>query len=103
MELKDVRDPTQWHIAFALAGLAITVAAVAVHEKPIVVVGIGLMLFGLGEMKNHPYHEWVYVNDFGTPQMKGTGHPRLPSLLGLALDAIGIALFVAGLWWYVAE
>lgn len=101
MDLKNINDPGHWHIAIALAGLAITVASLAAGSKPMVLTGLGMIAFGVGEMRNHPYQERLLTNEYGGYAGKVSGHPRNPSPLGLVLDAIGILLFVGGLGWFV--
>jgi hypothetical protein len=84
--------PEHWYKAVLAAGVVLAAAAVAVAHKPLLILGIGMVFWGIGEFINHPYREKV---GYG---FKVTGHPWEPKLLGILLDMIGAVLIVFGLF-----
>lgn len=85
-------DLEYWWKMIAAAGALIVIASIAVKFVPTIFVGLGLLSIGIGEWINHPYREYFD----GGPYML-TGHPRLPSMGGLLLDALGVAMAIVGL------
>lgn len=102
MDLKDVKELGHWQIAIVVAGVAFLVAAVAAKEKPLVIAAMGVVAFGIGQMKNHPLRTSVMFDNLGRVTGQITGHPRNPSPRGMSLEVIGATLLVAGLGWYIA-
>jgi hypothetical protein len=81
----------EWWKALAAAGLAIVLASITVKFVPAFLIGLGVLLFGIGEWRNHPLQEQI---GFG---FKLSGHPRSASIFGLACDAVGLVLAALGL------
>jgi hypothetical protein len=86
-----------WYKALMAAGVALGVAAVAVGHTPLLIIAIGMVLFGLGEFTNHPYQERVMLDGFGRPHAKVSGHPRRVGTLGIILDVGGACLVIWGI------
>ncbi|MEY9110425.1 hypothetical protein ABH999_006621 [Bradyrhizobium yuanmingense] len=82
----------EWWKVVATAGGAIAVAAVAAKFTPAVLLGVGLLLFGVGEWFNHPLQTKVGIG------FKITGHPWRPRLFGIVMDVVGLALAFLGLY-----
>lgn len=79
-----------WRALFA-AGLAVTLAAIAVKERDIVIFGLGLAAFGLGEWLNRPQ-----VGEMLPGGILKSWYEWRPCISGLALNAIGIAVMLWG-------
>lgn len=86
-----------WYKAVLAAGVVLAGAAVAVGHNPLLICGLGLVLWGIGEFINHPYQEKLVMNDYGSVNAKISGRPWQPNPFGLVLDAIGGILLVIGL------
>ncbi|MEY9703752.1 hypothetical protein ACFLEY_21515 [Bradyrhizobium sp. YCK136] len=86
----------EWWKVIATAGGAITVAAVAAKFTPAVLLGVGLLLFGVGEWFNHPLQTKVGLG------FKITGHPWRPKIFGLLMDAAGLVLAGLGIYRLIA-
>jgi hypothetical protein len=85
-------DLSLWWRAAIAVGLAITIAALAANNLPLILIGLGIVACGFGEWVNHPM-----LIEF----MRGgtlTSHPRFNRPLGLMLDALGIALVGFGIY-----
>lgn len=89
--LKDF-DLEHWWKLTAAAGALIAVASAPVQFAPGLLIGLGLLLFGLGEWANHPLRTGVGQG------FTITGYPWGPNAFGLVLDAIGVCLFALGLY-----
>jgi hypothetical protein len=96
--LKNFNIEKWWNLLVA-AGVVITGAAAVPRFVPLVLMGIGLVFIGAGESANHPL--WTDIK--GPPLRKVHHHPWKPKPAGLILDAIGIALFGAGLFLLLAS
>ncbi|WP_441280525.1 hypothetical protein [Tardiphaga sp. 862_B3_N1_1] len=84
-------DLEHWWKMLAAAGIAVSIASIAVKYPPTIFVGLGLFAAGIGEWVNHPYQEKIGFN------FKLTGHPRSPRISGLLLDGAGLILAFVGL------
>lgn len=74
-----------------VAGVALCVAAVAVSNNHLLLVGLGMVLGGIGEFINHE-RQSRYV-----PGGIATGYPRRPRVAGLLFDALGLVVGITGL------
>lgn len=92
MDLKGF-DLEHWWKMLAGGGAAIAVASIAVKLMPMIFVGLGLFLIGLGEWINHPYQE--RVDAYG--RFKISGHLRTNYVAGWLLDCLGLVLAAVGL------
>jgi hypothetical protein len=84
-------DLEHWWKMLAAAGVAVSVASIAVKYPPTIFIGLGVLSAGIGEWINHPYQEQIGFN------FKLTGHPRSPRISGLLLDGVGLTMTVVGL------
>ena len=91
-ELKDFNLDKWWNL-LAAAGVLITGSGVAVRMMPVILIGVGFVLVGVGESANHP--RWTDIK--GPPLRKVTYYPRKPKPAGWFFDAIGAASFLVGL------
>ena len=80
-------DLDQWWKLLAIAGALIVIVSIPSLFGPGVLVGIGLMLFGVGEWANHPSQADILPSS-----------PWIPNTFGLTLDALGIGLFGFGIY-----
>lgn len=88
-------DLEHWWKVLAAAGLAITVASIAVKYPPTIFIGLGLLLIGVGEWLMHPSFT-VPVKD-GFERWLVTTQQRRPHPVGFVLDGFGAVLLIAGL------
>jgi hypothetical protein len=88
-------DVQRWWKAAIVVGLAVIVAALAIKERDIVVVGFGVVACGFGEWMNHRME--TEIRHGGTL----TTFERKNRPLGLALDAIGVVLIVLGFYGFI--
>ena len=91
LDLKSI-GLTHWWQALVAAGLAIMVASVTVKFVPTILIGLGVLLFGIGEWRNHQLQTRI---DGG---FKITGYPRSQNIFGLACDVAGLILVGLGIW-----
>jgi len=85
-------DLRHWWIAVVASGIAFTTAAIAAQFVPMIFLGLGLLLFGIGEWIDHPIQTQL------GPNFKVTSYPRHTTVLGFILDAVGIGLMCVGLY-----
>ena len=89
--LKDFDLSRRWNVIIA-AGLAITLASLAVKYREGILIGLGLFALGLGELMNHGKQmEWVNGGTLTT-------FHRVNRPLGLVAVAVGLVLLVIGLY-----
>jgi hypothetical protein len=79
-----------WWTTLTAAGVAITLGGVAAKFPPVILVGLGLLLFGIGEWQQHP--EEKSKNRYSSDRP----YDRETIFLGLLIDLAGIALIAAG-------
>ncbi len=94
MNALDVSE--HWYKAVLAAGVILAGAAVAVGHNPLLICGLGLVFWGVGEFINHPYQQRLVLNDYGGVQATISGHPWSPKPLGIALDIVGAILLLIG-------
>lgn len=84
-----------WWVGLVAAGIAVMAAAkLAPDPKAFVAIGLGLLLFGIGEWMNHPQKSDIVMGMGGRWQV--TGHPRSPSLGGNVFSLMGLLLLGGG-------
>ena len=91
MDLKGF-DTRQWWIAMVVVGSALLGAAIAAHERDLILIAFGIVTFAFGEWRNHPLQTSI------SPGWHITSYPRRFTAFGTALDVIGIALIALGLY-----
>lgn len=79
-------DFDRWYIAWLVISLVLLIACIAAHERQYSLLALGSLVFGMGELINHPRRQSFH------PGFKITDRSRLNSLFGILLDAIGVAL-----------
>lgn len=87
-------DLSHWWKASFAGGIALAVAAAAIGHNALILIGIGFACFGIGEWINRPIQQALHQG-YGVQGII-TAHPWRPKPVGLALDAIGVALFLIG-------
>lgn len=88
----------EWYKAVLAAGVVLAGAAVAVGHDSLLICGLGLIFWGIGEFINHPYQEQIVPGPPGTAYLKIAGRSRKQSVFGLLIDAAGAALILFGVW-----
>lgn len=84
-----------WWIGLVVAGGAVMGAAkLAPDPTAAFALGLGLLLFGIGEWMNHPVQSGI--TDGMGQVWKVTGHPRRASLGGSAFSLCGLLLLGGG-------
>ncbi|HEX3063969.1 MAG TPA: hypothetical protein VHQ39_00745, partial [Dongiaceae bacterium] len=86
MDLKNF-DLGHWWKLTAAAGALIAVASATAGFAAGFLVGVGLLLFGVGEWISHPQVQRPVPNAY-RPLGIVTTHERNPMMLGFALDVI---------------
>ena len=94
----DLNVAEHWYKAVLAAGVALGIAAVAAGHTPLLIVALGLVFWGAGEFMNHPFRSGIVYNEYGGISGTVSGHPRRPKPLGIALDILGWALILWGLF-----
>ncbi|RJO75453.1 MAG: hypothetical protein C4523_00025 [Myxococcales bacterium] len=98
MEFLKSFDFELWWNKLIVVGLALVAGALAAKERDLVVIGLGLIACGFGELKNHKkLIEWTPPSAY-VPQGMITSYPRVPTPLGVGLDVIGVGLMLFGLY-----
>lgn len=92
-----------WYQVLMVAGLAVFLANGAGLLKaypagPVGLVSLGCFFFGMGEWMNHPRRTELHPATLHRPAFKVTRFPRNPGAAGVAVDALGIALIVYGVY-----
>jgi len=96
MELPKNFDDRTWWILLCIVGGLIAVGSAPAKFIPGFFVGLGLLLFGLGQWQDRP---------ISSARMAGaivTKYLWAPSALGIILDIVGVLLFLGGIGWLVA-
>lgn len=60
------------------------------------IIGLGCIIFGIGEWINHPMHQSIQPAKFGIPSHTITDKSWRPSPAGILLDIAGIGLIAYG-------
>jgi hypothetical protein len=85
-----------WWNVVTIAGAVITVTFFILQLTHGFLLGLGLLLFGIGERINHPMRSKMDRGRGSSVTIESD--PRDPNGLGFSLDAIGIGLFMIGLF-----
>jgi hypothetical protein len=89
-------DLEHWWRVLAAAGIAITVASIAVKFAPTILIGLGVLSVGIAEWMQHPQFQFPAgqsIFDRGVV----TTNPRIQKPSALAVEVLGGILSVAGL------
>lgn len=92
MELPKEFDDRHWWILVAIAGGLIAVASAPVKFVPGFLVGLGLLVFGVGQWIDHPIRSSL------SHGFKVTAYPWSPTFFGVVLSLVGVGLAGFGLW-----
>jgi hypothetical protein len=87
---KDIGDQ-RWWMLIGIAGTLIGTVSAAGHFRSGLVTGLALLLFGVGQWRDHPI-----VTSRGQDAIT-TSYPWRPSILGVILSVIGVVLFPFGM------
>lgn len=98
MDAKELRDHAQWAIALVVAGVAMGVPSIVASDKNAFLIALGMILYGVGQMRNRQIQQSIYSDDFGRPAGTITGNPHRFTLVGTTLSLVGIGLFCFGLY-----
>jgi hypothetical protein len=90
--------PEHWWNVVAVAGGLIAVAAVSAQFVAAFLIGLGLLSFGVGEWINHPQRTEIARSVVVGMYAKTRSNPWKPTVFGLLLDALGVGLFVLGVF-----
>lgn len=83
-----------WWIGMLVAGVAVFSAGGIAKDRTLVAVGLGLLMFGIGEWMNHPRKERIEFGAGGT--WKFSGYPRHATFVGSVFSFLGCLLLGAG-------
>lgn len=103
MDAKDIKDHSQWAIALVVAGGALAVPAIVAGNKQALLIGLGMICYGVGQMRNRQAQQSLHFDPFGRIVAKTTRYPHRFTLVGTTLSALGLALFSIGLWRLIAS
>ena len=92
-----------WYHALMIIGIVVFLLAGAGILKsfpliPTSTISLGLFFFGLGEWRNHPLQTSLQPASLLFPAGIITGHPRSPSIIGIAFELVGIILIGFGIY-----
>jgi hypothetical protein len=87
-----------WYSIVIAVSAAALLIALGTKEHGIALVALGALLFGIGEMINHPRVTRYVPQTIESPGFLGVGHPRDPRWLGLVVDVIGLAVIGLGIY-----
>jgi hypothetical protein len=90
-------DVSHWWKVLSAAGIAMLVAAIAAKYPPAIFLGLGVLFLGVGDWHQHP-EVTMPAQSYGLPPGTVTTRERNITFIGLALDAIGLVLFLTGLF-----
>jgi hypothetical protein len=85
-------DLEQWWNVAIVAGLGITIASLTAKNREGAILGLGILAWGFGEKLNHPRREAHFPNGILTSHRRDNGLP------GLIVCAIGVGLFIFGVY-----
>lgn len=83
-------DTDRWYLLVIVASIIGLIASIAAHERTYVAAAFGCLLFGIGEVINHPYQEKLGW-DAGQ-RFKVSGRPRSNKRGGVAMSGLGILI-----------
>jgi hypothetical protein len=86
-----------WWNDLAIAGGLIAAAGILLNYVAGIPMGLGLLLFGVGEWLNHPRPPPQVRGAVVVGLHRGTGNPWKPRAHGILLDVVGIGLFGVGI------
>lgn len=98
MDAKDLRDHAQWAIALVLAGVAMAVPSIVASDKNTFLIALGMILYGVGQMRNRQIQQSIISDGYGRPHSILTGNPHYFTIVGTTLSIAGMALFGLGLY-----
>lgn len=89
MDLKQF-NPDQWWKVLPIAGGLMTIAAIPVQFVTGILIGLGFLLFGVGEWINRPVSSGFIAGH------RATGFSRSNKWYGLIIDLVGVGIFAFG-------
>jgi hypothetical protein len=87
-----------WWILLGGAGAVIAPTSITVQFVPGFLMGLGLLFFGVGEWINRPQRTEIQTSKIVGTYIKTTNNPWKPTVVGVVFDALGIGLFLFGLF-----
>jgi len=87
----------QWYKGGCVMAVAIMGVGATAKNSHLLMLGIGLGLFCMGEWINHPFVSQPYVDGAGRLHGMAEGEVRRNKVLGLLLCLIGGVIFLAAL------
>lgn len=99
----DLKVFDSWYKALIAAGVGLGVAAVAASHNQLLVIAIGMIVTGVGAFKDRPQVGTTIREGFGGFNGVVTGRVHVPTLLGNAIQIIGILMIIYGIVRVVAS
>lgn len=97
--MEDLKKFANWWSLLGVAGGSIAAVSITQHFTSGFWIGLGLLFFGAGEWNNHGEEGSRKVTIEGLSGFRTVPFfPRKSTILGLVLDAIGIASFAFGIF-----
>ncbi|PZU59802.1 MAG: hypothetical protein DI547_04825 [Sphingobium sp.] len=88
----DKIDFDRWPTVWVAISVVVLLACIAVKDRTGSIIAVGSLIFGMGELRNHPMRQRLIPGGIITSRR------RLNSPFGLLLDAIGILLIAYGIY-----
>lgn len=85
-----------WYKAMMVSSIPVGVLSGILKDRSLVAVALGLLLFGLGQWRNHR-KETSFFDTGGNGVVQQTQDVRRITALGLVLEVLGCGLALAGI------
>lgn len=93
----DTKLLNEWYKAVFAAGAALGVPAIAAGNNVALLCAIGLLIFGIGELINHPLRSRPVYNESGGLSGIIMGRSWEPVAIGVVTDMLGVGLLLYGI------